>query len=291
MTYISLIATMLFWGGTFIAGRILAGSVPPASAAFFRFAIASITLLLLTRLIDGKFIIPPRRIWFHLLILGLTGIFSYNMFFFTGLQYIEAGRASLIIALNPLAITLLGTLFFREQLTARQFIGILISLIGALLVITNGHPSQIFSGTFGIGELSIIGCVVSWAIYSLVGRMVLRHLSPLASVFYSSCIGTLLLFIPAFFQGDIFSALSYRTVDWMSLLFLGLLGTAAGFTLYYAAIKKIGSTRSGVFINLVPLFSIILSWLFLEESIKIQVLSGGVLILGGVTMTNFSLKK
>lgn len=282
---------MLFWGGTFIAGRSLAGFVQPASAAFFRFAIASLALLLLARLIDGKIIIPPRKIWGHLFILGFTGIFSYNMFFFTGLQYIEAGRASLIIALNPLAITLFGALFFQEKLTVRQFIGILISLSGALLVITNGHPRQIFSGTFGIGELSIIGCVASWAAYSLVGRLVLRYLSPLAAVFYSSCIGTLLLFIPALIQGGVFSCPSYRWVDWLSLLFLGLFGTAVGFSLFYAAIKKIGPTRSGVFINLVPFFSIILSWLFLGESIKIQVLSGGVLVLAGVTMTNFVLKK
>ncbi len=291
MTYITLIMTMLFWGGTFIAGRSLAGSVQPASAAFIRFAIASVTLLLLARLIDGKISIPPRKIWLQLVILGLTGVFSYNMFFFTGLQYIEAGRASLIISLNPLAITLFGALLFREQLTIRQFIGILTSLAGALLVISNGHPGQIFSGSFGLGELAILGCVGSWAIYSLVGRSVLVYLSPLASVFYSSCIGTLLLFIPAFIQGGIFSAPSYRGVDWLSFFFLGVFGTAVGFSLYYAAIKKIGPTRSGVFINLVPLFAIILSWLLLGESIKIQVLSGGVLVLAGVTMTNFSMKK
>lgn len=290
-TYFSLVVTMLFWGGTFIAGRSLAGSVQPASAAFFRFAIATLGLLILSRLIDGKVSIPPRKVWLSLLFLGLTGVFGYNVFFFTGLQYIEAGRASLIIALNPLAITIFATLFLREPLTLRQFIGVLISLTGALFVISNGHPSQIFSGSFGTGELAILGCVASWAAYSLIGRTVLQTLSPLASVFYSSLIGTVLLLFPALLQGGISAAPSYSGNNWFSLVFLGLLGTAVGFSLYYKAIKKMGPTRAGVFINLVPFFSIVLSWFFLGESIKLQVLSGGILLLAGVTLTNYTEKK
>lgn len=285
-TYFSLVLTMLFWGGTFIAGRSLAGSVPPATAAFFRFTIATAALLVLCRSIDGRLTLPPPRLWFPLFILGLTGVFSYNIFFFTGLQYIEAGRASLIIALNPLVITLCATLLMKEALTLRQFAGVLLSLTGAIFVITNGHPGTILSGGFGKGELIILGCVASWATYSLVGRSVLKTLTPLSAVFYSSAIGCLLLLVPALSEGS-FSPFSIPSpTDCASLAFLGLCGTAIGFSLYYQAIRKIGATRSGVFINLVPFFSILLSWVILEEAIKPAVLSGGVLLLAGVTLTN-----
>ncbi len=194
VTYISLVITALFWGGTFIAGRILAGSVPPANAAFLRFAIATLVLAVLARLIDGKITIPPRSQWFSLLLLGMTGVFSYNILFFSGLQHIEAGRASLIIALNPLAITLAAVVFLGERLTLKQSAGILVSLIGALFVISNGHPSATLSGGFGRGEASILGCVASWTAYSIIGRSVLRAVSPSAAVLYSSLIGSLLLF-------------------------------------------------------------------------------------------------
>ncbi|SHO49505.1 DMT family transporter [Desulfopila aestuarii] len=290
-TYLSLVLTTFFWGATFIAGRSLAGAVPPATAAFFRFTIASAALLILCRLIDGRLTVPPPRLWFSLFLLGLTGVFSYNICFFTGLHYIEAGRASLIIALNPLAITLFASLLLKEPLAPRQFIGVIVSLIGALFVISNGHPSVIYNGDFGKGELAILGCVASWATYSLVGRSVLKTMTPLSAVFYSSVIGSLLLLLPALREGSLIEAVNYSTLTIGNLAFLGLCGTAIGFSLYYQAIRKIGATRSGVFINLVPFFAIILSWLILGESIKPVVLSGGVLVLAGVTLTNMPTRK
>ncbi len=286
VTYLSLIATMLFWGGTFIAGRSLAGSVPPATAAFFRFAVATAALLVLVRLIEGRFTIPPRKLWLPLFVLGLTGVFSYNILFFTGLTYIEAGRASLIIALNPLVITIFATMFLKESLSPRKSIGVIISLVGAVFVISNGHPATLLTGNFGKGELAILGCVASWVTYSLVGRSVLKTLSPLTSVLYSSGVGCLLLLLPALQEGSLIAVTQYSAKEIGSLTFLGLFGTAIGFSLYYQAIRKIGATRSGVFINLVPFFSILLSWIILKESIQPTVLTGGILVLTGVTLTN-----
>jgi drug/metabolite transporter (DMT)-like permease len=286
-TYLSLVLTMLFWGGTFIAGRALAGEVDPTNSAFIRFAIATIALFFLTLLADGRISIPPRNKWLPLFFLGLTGVFSYNVFFFTGLQYISAGRAALIIALNPLVITIFASLFLKEPLNSKQFGGILLSLTGAVFVISNGHPGDIFTTRFGTGELALLGCVLSWVAYSLIGRTVLTTLSPLASVFYSSLIGTALLFPPAIHHGLASNILQINTVSWFNLVYLGIFGTALGFSLYYRAIKTIGATRSGVFINLVPLFSILLSWALLGESIKGAVIIGGLTLLTGVSITNY----
>lgn len=286
MIYLSLILTTLFWGGTFIAGRILAESVPPADAAFLRFALATISLAVLTRLIDGRLTLPPKNQLIRLLLLGMTGVFSYNICFFNGLRYIEAGRASLIIALNPLAITICAVLFFGERLSLLQCSGLFISLIGAFFVISNGHPSVLLSGGFGIGEAAILGCVISWTAYSIIGRKVLTSMSPLSAVFYSALFGAIMLFLVTLKDQTLGAMTSYPLDAWLSLLFLGIFGTAVGFSLYYRAIKTIGSARSGVFINLVPLFSIVLAWLILGETIKGSVLVGGIILMVGVYMTN-----
>ncbi len=286
LTYLTLIITMLFWGGTFIAGRVLAASVPPASAAFLRFAIASAVLVLLTR--AGKLPHPSGSQWFFLILLGLTGVFSYNLFFFTGLRYIGAGRASLIIASTPLVISILAAIFFGEQLTRRRMFGILLSLAGAVIVISNGHPGMVLRLGFGPGEKALLGCVVSWAAYSLIGRKVLSTMSPLAAVCYSSIIGTLLLFWPAFHEGLLRRLPGLSFTDWASLFYLGVCGTVIGFSWYYSGIKKVGAMRAGVFINLVPLFALLLAWFILNETIRPVVLVGGILILAGVALTNVS---
>jgi len=284
--YLTLILTTLFWGGTFIAGRILADSVAPADAAFMRFVLAAATLAVLTRMIDGRLRLPPRDQLVSLLLLGFTGVFCYNICFFNGLRYIEAGRASLIIALNPMAITVGAVFFFGERLSLLQCVGLLISLFGAFLVISNGNPAILVSGGFGWGEIAILGCVISWAAYSLIGRNVLKSMSPLSAVFYSALFGALMLF-PATLVGEApLEIHTYSSADWISLLFLGILGTAAGFSLYYQAIRVIGSARSSVFINLVPLFSIVLAWIFLGETINFSVLGGGIILMSGVYLTN-----
>ena len=286
MIYLTLILTTLFWGGTFIAGRVLADSVAPADAAFMRFVLAAVTLAVLTRMIDGKLRLPPRDQLGSLLLLGFTGVFCYNICFFSGLRFIGAGRASLIIALNPMAITVGAVFLFGERLSLLQCAGLLISLFGAFLVISNGNPAILISGGIGWGEIAILGCVISWAAYSLIGRNVLKSMSPLSAVFYSALFGALMLF-PATLVGEApLQIHTYSSADWISLLFLGILGTAAGFSLYYQAIRAIGSARSSVFINLVPLFSILLAWIFLGETINFSVLGGGIILMSGVYLTN-----
>lgn len=276
----------LFWGGTFIAGRLLVGEVEPFAAAFLRFAIASITLLIITLRTHKK--LPPiqRNQWFPLLILGLSGVFAYNAFFFRGLQLIEAGRAAVIIANNPIIIAIFAAIFFGEKLNLLKTIGIILSICGAIVVITQGDPASLLRNGIGIGDLYILGCVGCWVTYSLVGRSAMRGLSPLVAVTYSALIGTLLLFPAAWLEGLPKQIADYSLTAWLSLFYLGLCGTVLGFVWYYQGIQKIGSTRAGQFINFVPISAIILSAWLLDEPLTTSLLLGVLLVSSGVYLTN-----
>ena len=86
--YLKLVLTALFWGGTFVAGRTTSQDIPPASIAFLRFAIAAVLLILLTRRIEGRLTPLKRSHIIPVVLLGLTGIFTYNVMFFKGLRLI-----------------------------------------------------------------------------------------------------------------------------------------------------------------------------------------------------------
>ena len=135
MIYIKLLLTAFFWGGTFIAGKMIADSVHPVCASFLRFAIASVFLLGFTLKTEGRIPTLGKKQILPVVFLGLTGVFAYNILFLTGLKYINAGRASLIIANNPIIISLLSALFFREQLNGIKAAGICLSVMGAMMVI------------------------------------------------------------------------------------------------------------------------------------------------------------
>ncbi|MBI9082826.1 MAG: DMT family transporter [Desulfobacterales bacterium] len=286
MVYLKLLLTAIFWGGTFIAGRTIAGDVGPYSAAFLRFTVASIFLLVFVRRMEGRLPRLGRGQILPVVALGLTGVFAYNVFFFKGLHLIEAGRASLIIACNPIFISLLSALLFKEKLNAVRISGILVSVSGAIVVITRGRLSALLDGSLGSGELFIFGCVASWVAYSLLGKTVMNRLSALSAVCYSSMIGGALLFFPACAEGLFHDAWYYSLKDWISLFYLGFFGTVLGFVWYYQGIQRIGPMKSSLFINFVPVSAILLAYGLLDEPITWSLLMGAVLVGSGVYLTN-----
>ena len=286
MVYFLLISTALFWGGTFVAGKLLAGVVPPLTSSFLRFFIACIALAIILTYKKTLPSMPAQKHWPRLLLLGFTGIFSYNILFFTGLEQISAGKAALIIAITPLIIAMASSCIHREMVTYVQVAGILLSLVGALFVISDGNLSSLIYGGFGYGELAILGCVLSWSAYTLFSRSVLADLSPLTAVFYSIVVGALMLLPLALFEGMLSVLPRIPLSGWLSLLYLGILGTAIGFTWYYRGIDTIGASRAGIFINLVPVFGLLLSWLVLSETFRPSVIVGGFLVVAGIKLTN-----
>ncbi len=288
LVYLKLILTAFFWGGTFIAGRVVSRSMDPYAAAFLRFAIASVFLLGLIKIREGGLVRLSLKQFFCIILLGMTGVFSYNIFFFSGLHTVVAGRASIIIALNPIAISILSSFIFKERLTVLKLVGILISVTGALVVITYGDLSSIFSEPIGKGELFIFGCVASWVAYSLIGKMVMSELSPLVSVGYSALAGAVALSIPAFQRGMLDVIIGYSPEEWISLFYLGFFGTVLGFYWYYQALNTVGPMKSSVFINFVPVSAIFLAMIFLSEPVTISLLAGAILVVSGVLLTNFS---
>ncbi|GAB4275089.1 MAG: DMT family transporter [Deferrisomatales bacterium] len=284
--YLKLVLTAVLWGGTFIAGRILAREVPPFSAAFLRFVVASGILWAFLWRVRGKVPALGPRQMAPTVLLGLTGVFAYNALFFLGLQTVPASRASLIIANNPVFIAVGSALFFRERLGLLRIAGLALALCGALTVISGGDLSAIWRGGVGRGEWCILGCVVSWTLYSLVGKVALRDLPPLVAVSYACAIGAALLSVPALWEGVLARAPSYSLGAWLAIAYLGVCGSALAFIWYYQGIRAIGPARAGVFINLVPVSGVILAFALLGETLDRSVVAGGALVAVGVWLTN-----
>ena len=285
-TYLKLLMTAIFWGGTFISGRMLANSVAPFSAAFFRFLFATVCLYAIAWRRQGEVPRLEKQQILPVVMLGLTGVFAYNVLFFYGLKLVTAGRASIIIANNPIVISVMSMLLFREILSPIKVLGILISVAGAITAISGGDPSILFSGGIGRGDLFILGCVLSWSAYSLLGKHVMRDLSPLTAVSHSAAVGMLALLIPACMEGMLTAAPGYSLADWINLAYLGGFGTVLGFVWYYEGIRVIGPSRASLFINFVPISAICLAHMVLNEPLTPSLLVGAVLVVTGVTLNH-----
>ena len=282
---IKLLLTALFWGGTWIAGRVAVQEISPFAIASWRFLIASLALGSLLYLREGR---PrwSRHDWLMLTSLGLTGIFIYNIFFLYGLKRVEAGRGALVVALIPALIALADWLLFRQPMTPRKALGVALALFGCLLVVTHGHPTRLFTGEIGLGEWLLLGSTLSWVCYTLISRYCSTRFSPLAMTFGGCFTGWLMLTVAALVNHSLFAFAEATWRGGLSIVFLGLFGTAMAFTWYSEAITRIGSTKAAAFINLVPVFAVLLGAVLLDERLGSAVLAGGVLIIAGVWNTN-----
>ena len=289
--YAKLIGSVILWGGTWVAGRVLGRSMGPFSSAFLRFALASVFLVFLTARIEGRIPRLTRANLPWLLTLAATGILSYNVLFFAGLQRIPAGRASLISASIPAVVALFSGLFFKEAFTLSKVTGIVVAFTGVSVIVSGGNPLALAARPPSTGDLCIFGCVLTWAAYTLAGKKAMEQVPPFASVTWSCLLGAAMLLPLALAHGLLRDMATAGPGAWALLLFFGFLATGFGFSWYYEGVQAIGPTRAGIFINLVPVLAVLLGWLLLGEPLSPSLATGGCCVLLGVWLTNRRLRE
>jgi len=283
-TYAKLVAVPAIWGGTFIAGRILALAVPAAVGSLLRFLVAVAALLAAAWWIEGGLPRLTRRQLLGTVLLGATGIFAYNLFFLGALARLPASRTSLIIALNPVVTIAAASLLLGERMSPRRWLGVAVALVGVWIVISRGDVLGSVAGAVGLGELLMFGGVCSWAAYTLIGRRVLAGLTPLAATTWAALWGMALLALAALPELRHVDVADLTLPVVLSVLYLGVLGTAVGFVWYYQAVQRLGASRTVIFNNLVPVFGATFGVLLLGEPLLPSMLLGGAIAVAGVML-------
>jgi drug/metabolite transporter (DMT)-like permease len=284
--YARLIAVPAIWGGTFVAGKFVVSVISPLMGSLGRYVVACVALLLAAFVLEGGLPKLTRQQWLSTFILGLLGVFAYNLFFMGALERLPASRAALIIALNPVITISISALLLGDRLSPRRWFGVAIALTGVWIVISRGDVVSIASAGVGWGELFMLAAVTSWALYTVIGRKVLTGLTPLGATNYAALWGTLLLTLVA---APHFSEIHAAQFDWRmitALLYLGICGTALAFVWYYTSIKKVGTAVTSIFNNLVPVFGVAIGVAVLGEHLLPSMLIGGAVTICGVMMVS-----
>jgi len=179
-----------------------------------------------------------------------------------------------------------ASLLLGERLGARRWTGVAIALLGVWIVVSRGDVLGSVSGAVGVGELLMFGGVCAWAAYTLIGRRVLEGLTPLAAATYASLWGTALLAIVAVPAWGAVTAADLTLAVVLSVLYLGIMGTAVAFVWYYQAVQRLGASRTVIFNNLVPLFGASFGVILLGEPLLPSMLVGGAIAVAGVMLVS-----
>ncbi len=286
MLYTKLVLMALLWSGVFPAIRIVLESIPIFTSVFLRFTAAALVLLALLRWREGRFLrrLSPRE---AVLVVGLgfLGIAIYNSLFTAGLALVEASRAALIVPTNPAFTALFAAWFLKERIGRARVAGITLSVLGAMWVLCRGDLRTFLHFELGPGELILVLCIFIWSAYTILGRIALSTLSPLALTAYVMAAGALPTAVPASFEGA--AALAEVSArSWSALAYLIVFGTVIPFLWFSEGVKALGAARAAQFISLVPPLAVAEAVLILGESFTSALGVGTALVVAGLYLTN-----
>ena len=282
LTYGMLIFATATWGSAFIAGKIAVQSFEPATVAFLRFLGAAILLFPILWLTEKNRKKPTLKDYGLFAILGLTGIALYNICFFIATKHAPVIKSSLFIASNPVLIVLLSGIFLKETITKNHIIGMVIALMGATFVITDGHILTLFQFGFDSIDFVLLGAVICWALYSVVGKVVLKKYSSVESTTYAVAFGTVFLFPFALVETTWQDVQHADFSTWLAIAHMSIFVTVVAFIMYYYGIKEIGAAKASIFINVMPVSAVLMATIFLDETFTLAHGIGAAFVLSGV---------
>lgn len=285
--YIMMVFSSLLSAGAFITGKLAVVQFPPFALTFFRFLIAAIVIFGLLRYWHPEEWKLQKREIAPLLLLGFIGIFMYHVLFFSCLKYTTAINSSLIAAVNPMVTAIIAAIFLSDKLTPLRITGIALSFIGVVCTVTNGDWRVITGMTFNFGDILMLMAVLCWAVYGVLNRRVMDKygIPPIKLNFYAFVIGCLLS-LPMFLREQPASFLPQTTFSgWLSIIYMAVCSSVMAYVFFSMAIREIGAPRTAIFVNLIPVFAIILSVTFLGEGFGWIKLMSTLLIILGVYLT------
>lgn len=286
--HLQLLGMALLWGASWPLGRALGQTMPPLTAASWRFTIASVVLLVWLRWSRGAW---PRLSLRQAVVIGLGGafgVFGYGMFFMLGLAQVPAGRAALVVTINPVFTTLFAAWLFKERFDWRVGLGMALSVLGAAFVLTHGQLASLLEGQVGKGEWLLLGCIACWVMYSLLGKRSMQGIDPLTVTTYTAVVGTSLLWLSSSLlePHQATSGLSGHAL--VLLLAMALGPTVLAYAWYFEGIAHLGAGTASSYISLVPIFGVLMATLTLGETLDMPVVIGGAMAIGGLVWMNWA---
>ncbi len=282
--YLLVTASAFFWGANFVlAGPILA-ELPPLWAAAMRFVLGATLMFAIAGVRREQLLVLVKRNAPIYLMLGAVGITGFNLFFFYALQSTSANSAALIMATNPLLTALLAVGFLGERITTRHLVALPLALIGVMVVISHGDLHTLESLSFARGDLLMLAANLAWAMYNVLVRRYMPQGSPIANTSWVMAAGALLLASVALGSDTHLAALDAKASIAMAIMVVG--GTVLAYLFWGIGIARLGAARTAIFLNLVPVFAMLVGAVLGTLPTPAQII-GGLLVIGGVSIAMF----
>ena len=267
------------WGANFHLLKEMLATVNFIEAAFWRylFAVFALTLFVIQKLPSWRSFLANIK---GILLIGIFGLFGFNILLFWGLEYTSSVNASLIISLSPMTTLLLSYVFFKTKINTTQLSGMVLGILGVLYLLTKGHPGNFTIRSLSLGDVLVLIAMVLASSYHLGVKKYMENMSNLHFTFFTNLI-CLLCFLVILPTSTIPEPWEYGMSFWSVAAVFGIIGTSITYLLWNEGVGMIGPARAGVYMNLVPLSTALVAVL-LGQSLNVYHYISGTLIFCGL---------
>ncbi len=290
LSFAALAVVMLLWSGNSIVGRAVRDDVPPFTLAFVRWTGALVIVLPFAwRHVTADRAVLLRH-WKAVLILGLTGVACFNGLLYSGLRHTTASNAMLLQAAIPALVLLFDRTLFGVRSTMKHGLGVILSTLGVLAIITQGRPEALLGLHFGKGEVFVLTAVVAWSLYTSLLRL-RPEIHPLSFLVATFAIGAVAMGPLAAHEWQQGEGIAWGPLAYGAMAYVVLFPSVIAYGLYNAAVADVGAARAGQAITLMPLLGALLAAALLNEALLGFHFVGMALILAGIVVSNVRLGK
>ncbi len=282
-----LLVLVVIWSVNFSVLKVGLAAFEPYSFNALRFVLAAVFLTGALYL-RGGLILPDREDLARVVALGLLGHVIYQLLFINGMDLTRAGNASLMLATAPVYTALFSKLAGHERVGLVTGAGMVATLAGVGLVIGSGGGPLSFSSNTVLGDLLVMGAAILWAAYTVGARKIVRKYGALTLMVWTLWVGSACLV--AIGTPQLLAMEPASPGAWAAVAYAGLLGIGVGQLLWYRGVKLIGSTRTAVYQNVVPIGAIAVAWAWLDEVPNAGQLVGAAVVVGGVAVVRRSMR-
>ncbi|MEK9841794.1 MAG: DMT family transporter [Paracoccaceae bacterium] len=276
----------LGWGSNTIASRLAVGEISPMLLIFFRWGFVVVILLSLywRQMIDEWPIIRPRLKW--LLIMGGCGLSLFNAFFYIAAHSTTAVNLGIIQSTMPGMILLGSFMFFGDRINRLQFSGLLLTLLGVGVIVTQGSFEQLMQLTFNHGDLLMIFACSFYAMYT-VGLKSRPKISGMVMLAYFSVAAFLMTIPLMIFESFIYGTVMPGVKGLAVVFYIAIVPSFLSQIFFMRGVDLIGPGSAGLYANLVPIFSAIMAVLLLSEEFALFHLAAMLLVFGGIGLFEY----
>lgn len=280
MPLLKLSLTSLFWAMLLFLGQAAIAGMSPASVSAWRFLLAAAILVPLIHTREGIDWSGLRRHAIPLTVMAFIGVGLFNLFLFHGIQGTSAVNASLIMGLCPIMIACLSAALTGEPIQRREVVGLALSVAGAALVVSGGSLKSLLALRLQKGDLLVLAAAGCWALYSALPKRFITDLPTSQITTATVSMGALMIGAYALLtQADFMHWPGLKVSS--SILLMSLFGTVLVFLWWNDGVRQIGPRRAAPFMNIVPVFAVLIG-LGLGQTITAAQVIGGLLVVSGV---------